>query len=228
MAQDETLVSGVAGRYASALFSLAQDDRQTDAVAQSLSELDALIAGSPDLRGYPGPGIRRCRSWSTSGDGCMRLTAGRFSVIGPEKKIDIRPVSLSRSRFPDCSQPNDVPARLALEERRPSVHQRAPAIERVAAPICPLRRVADDAKSMGLAGWRQFVRVDEGAGSASAFRKPPYWRAPGSETGIAAAGRKSQSLWAGSLCTPGVQVSDMSRETENGVIFAWWSGGDSN
>ena len=49
LAQDETLVSGVAGRYASALFSLAQDDRQTDAVAQSLSELDALIAGSPDL-----------------------------------------------------------------------------------------------------------------------------------------------------------------------------------
>jgi hypothetical protein len=29
------------------------------------------------------------------------------------------------------------------------------------------------------------------------------------ETGIAAAGRKSQSLWAGSLCTPGAQVSDM-------------------
>src|SRR5208337_1431090 len=49
LAQDETLVSGVAGRYASALFSLAQGDRQTDAVAQSLSELDALIAGSPDL-----------------------------------------------------------------------------------------------------------------------------------------------------------------------------------
>jgi F-type H+-transporting ATPase subunit delta len=49
LAQDETLVSGVAGRYASALFSLAQDDRQTDAVAQSLAELDRLIAESPDL-----------------------------------------------------------------------------------------------------------------------------------------------------------------------------------
>ena len=49
MAQEDTLVSGVAGRYASALFSLAQDDRQTDAVAQSLEKLDALIAGSPDL-----------------------------------------------------------------------------------------------------------------------------------------------------------------------------------
>ena len=49
MAQDETLVSGVAGRYASALFSLAQDNRQTDAVAQSLAKLDELIAESPDL-----------------------------------------------------------------------------------------------------------------------------------------------------------------------------------
>ncbi len=49
MAQEETLVSGVAGRYASALFSLAQDDRQTEAVAQSLAKLDALIAESPDL-----------------------------------------------------------------------------------------------------------------------------------------------------------------------------------
>ena len=49
MAQDDTHVFGVAGRYASALFALAQDDRQTEAVAQSLAKLDALIAGSPDL-----------------------------------------------------------------------------------------------------------------------------------------------------------------------------------
>ena len=50
LAQNETLVSGVAGRYASALFSLAQDDRQTEPVAQSLGKLDALIAESPDLQ----------------------------------------------------------------------------------------------------------------------------------------------------------------------------------
>ena len=50
MAQEDTLVSGVAGRYASALFSLAQDDRQTEAVARDLGKLDALIAESPDLQ----------------------------------------------------------------------------------------------------------------------------------------------------------------------------------
>jgi F-type H+-transporting ATPase subunit delta len=49
LAQDDTLVSGVAGRYASALFSLAQDSRQTEAIAQSLAQFDALIAESPDL-----------------------------------------------------------------------------------------------------------------------------------------------------------------------------------
>jgi len=50
LAEDDTIVSGVAGRYASALFSLAQDQRQTDAVADSLARFDALIAESPDLQ----------------------------------------------------------------------------------------------------------------------------------------------------------------------------------
>jgi len=49
LAEDKTLVSGVSGRYASALFSLAHDERQTDAVAQSLDRVDAMVAGSPDL-----------------------------------------------------------------------------------------------------------------------------------------------------------------------------------
>jgi F-type H+-transporting ATPase subunit delta len=49
LADDDTIVSGIAGRYASALFSLAQDDRQTDAVADALERFGALIAASPDL-----------------------------------------------------------------------------------------------------------------------------------------------------------------------------------
>jgi F-type H+-transporting ATPase subunit delta len=49
LAQEETVVSGVAGRYASALYSLAQDERMTANVAESLAKFDALIAGSPDL-----------------------------------------------------------------------------------------------------------------------------------------------------------------------------------
>jgi F-type H+-transporting ATPase subunit delta len=47
---EEPIVSGVAGRYASALFSLALDSRQTDAVGDALARFDALIAESPDLQ----------------------------------------------------------------------------------------------------------------------------------------------------------------------------------
>ncbi len=50
MAEQDTIVSGVAGRYASALFSLARDNRDTDGVAAALAAFDALIAESPDLQ----------------------------------------------------------------------------------------------------------------------------------------------------------------------------------
>ncbi len=50
MAEQDDIVSGVAGRYASALFSLARDARQTDEVAAALASFDRLIAESPDLQ----------------------------------------------------------------------------------------------------------------------------------------------------------------------------------
>jgi F-type H+-transporting ATPase subunit delta len=50
VAEEDTVVSGEAGRYASALFSLAQDQREAEAVADALARFDALIAESPDLQ----------------------------------------------------------------------------------------------------------------------------------------------------------------------------------
>jgi F-type H+-transporting ATPase subunit delta len=44
------IVSGIAGRYASALFDLASDARQTAAVGKDLSRFDAMVAGSDDLQ----------------------------------------------------------------------------------------------------------------------------------------------------------------------------------
>ncbi|MFL6733897.1 MAG: F0F1 ATP synthase subunit delta [Sphingomicrobium sp.] len=41
--------ASLAGRYASALFGLARDERQIDAVSRSLDSLDAALAQSPDL-----------------------------------------------------------------------------------------------------------------------------------------------------------------------------------
>jgi F-type H+-transporting ATPase subunit delta len=48
--QTGTVVSGVAGRYASALFDLAREQRAIDAVAADLDRFDALLQESPDLQ----------------------------------------------------------------------------------------------------------------------------------------------------------------------------------
>jgi F-type H+-transporting ATPase subunit delta len=50
VAQGGSVMSGVAGRYASALFELAQETGSVDEVSKALDEFDALIAGSDDLQ----------------------------------------------------------------------------------------------------------------------------------------------------------------------------------
>jgi F-type H+-transporting ATPase subunit delta len=50
VADEDTIVSGMAGRYASALFSLAQDAHATGEVAAALKTFDGLIAESADLQ----------------------------------------------------------------------------------------------------------------------------------------------------------------------------------
>jgi len=49
MAGQETIVSGVAGRYATALFELALEEKNLDAVKADLDRFAALVADSPDL-----------------------------------------------------------------------------------------------------------------------------------------------------------------------------------
>jgi F-type H+-transporting ATPase subunit delta len=49
LAGEEHFVSGVAGRYATALFDLARDANSIDAVQADLQRFDGLIAESPDL-----------------------------------------------------------------------------------------------------------------------------------------------------------------------------------
>ncbi|MFI5015912.1 MAG: F0F1 ATP synthase subunit delta [Hyphomicrobiales bacterium] len=50
MAQVETSMSGVAGRYAAALFELAGESRKTDEVSADLARFAELIEGSDDLK----------------------------------------------------------------------------------------------------------------------------------------------------------------------------------
>jgi F-type H+-transporting ATPase subunit delta len=50
VAEEETIVSGMPGRYALALFSLAQDAHATGEVAAALKTFDGLVAESGDLQ----------------------------------------------------------------------------------------------------------------------------------------------------------------------------------
>ena len=50
LAEDSDIASGVAGRYASALFALAQERNETAEVAAALSKFDAMIGESADLQ----------------------------------------------------------------------------------------------------------------------------------------------------------------------------------
>jgi len=49
VATEEPLISGLAGRYATALFELAQEERAVETVERDFAALNALIAGNADL-----------------------------------------------------------------------------------------------------------------------------------------------------------------------------------
>ena len=49
MGSDEPVISGLAGRYATAIFELAQDTKSVAALEKDFTTLKALIAESPDL-----------------------------------------------------------------------------------------------------------------------------------------------------------------------------------
>ena len=50
MANEDPSVSGVSGRYATALFELARDEKSIDVVKAELDRFDAMLAESPDLK----------------------------------------------------------------------------------------------------------------------------------------------------------------------------------
>jgi len=49
VAAEDPSVSGMSGRYATALFELARDEKSVDAVMADLAKFEAMLAGSPDL-----------------------------------------------------------------------------------------------------------------------------------------------------------------------------------
>jgi F-type H+-transporting ATPase subunit delta len=55
-------VSGMAGRYATALFELALEEKKLDAVKADLERFEALIGGAPTSSSGPQPGLLRRRA----------------------------------------------------------------------------------------------------------------------------------------------------------------------
>ena len=70
-----TIVSGMAGRYATALFELAREERAVDPVKADLDRFDALLAESPDL-------LRLVRSPVFSSDQQSRALAAILDLAG--------------------------------------------------------------------------------------------------------------------------------------------------
>jgi F-type H+-transporting ATPase subunit delta len=50
VAGEDSIISGMAGRYAGALFELAREDKAIDTVKADLEQFDVLVAGNPDLK----------------------------------------------------------------------------------------------------------------------------------------------------------------------------------
>ncbi len=75
MAAEDPSVSGVSGRYATALFELARDEKSIDAVKTDLDKFDAMLADSPDL-------LRLVRSPVFSADMQSRALAAVLDKAG--------------------------------------------------------------------------------------------------------------------------------------------------
>jgi F-type H+-transporting ATPase subunit delta len=75
VAAEDPSVSGVSGRYATALFELARDEKSVDAVKADLDKFDAMLADSPDL-------LRLVRSPVFSADSQSKALAAILDKAG--------------------------------------------------------------------------------------------------------------------------------------------------
>ena len=75
MAGEDAIISGMAGRYGTALFELALEENAIDAVSADLARLDALIASSADL-------LRLVRSPAFAPEDQLRALSAVLDKIG--------------------------------------------------------------------------------------------------------------------------------------------------
>jgi F-type H+-transporting ATPase subunit delta len=75
VAGEDSIISGMAGRYGNALFELARDEKTVDAVIADLDRFDAMIADSADLK-------RMVRSPVFDADSQLRALAAILDKAG--------------------------------------------------------------------------------------------------------------------------------------------------
>ena len=116
MTAESTIVSGLAGRYATALFDLAREQKQTDAVMASLDQLAALIAQSPDLaRLIKSPVIDRqqqAKAMAAVLDraGIKGIAANFVGLVARNRRLFLLPEMIRQIRILLSQHKGEVPA----------------------------------------------------------------------------------------------------------------------
>lgn len=95
------IVSGVAGRYATALFELAVESDMIDAVARDVSELEAAVSASPELgAAMASPAISRAEMGAVVASLASRLelsatTANLLGLMAKNRRLGALPKTLA-------------------------------------------------------------------------------------------------------------------------------------
>ena len=93
MADEDTVVSGLAGRYATALFELAKEQDSVDAVAADLSAVRAMLHDSADLQRLvrspviPREDQGRGMAAVLEAAGACRLTGNFFGLLAANRRL---------------------------------------------------------------------------------------------------------------------------------------------
>lgn len=122
MAEEKSIVSGVSGRYATALFELALDSGALDAVEKDLSRFSDLLAGSEDL-------VRLVRSPVFAADDQLRavtavldkagiggLVANFVKVAAGNRRLFVLPAMIADFRRLLAAQRGEVAAEVTSAE----------------------------------------------------------------------------------------------------------------
>ncbi len=128
MASEQPIVAGVAGRYATALFDLALEEKALDKVRADLDRFEQLIAGSDDLK-------RLVRSPVFSADqqvkalvpilqkaGIEGITANFIKLVASNRRLFALPLIIRAFRALVAKHKGEVSASVTVAEQLSDAH----------------------------------------------------------------------------------------------------------